>query len=93
MIEEKNLAIGIVCLYLNRQISSYAGFIVENKKEGSDLVNYKVLNNEDWLAFYFCEKKAFIDSLNEELSDWHSGITVTDYELDEDAGYIQFKIA
>ena len=93
MIEEKNLAIGIVCLYLNREISSYAGFIVENKKEGSDLVNYKVLDNEDWLAFYFCGKKAFIDSLNEELRAWHSGITVTDYELDEDAGYIYFKIA
>ena len=93
MIEEKNLTIGIVCLYLNRQISSYAGFIVENKKEGSDLVNYIALNDEDWYVFYFCKKNAVIDSLNEELSDWHSGITVTDYELDEDAGYIQFKIA
>ena len=93
MIEEKNLAIGIVCLYLNRQISSYAGFIVENKKEGSDLVNYKVLNDEDWLVFYFCKKNAVIDSLNEELRNWDSDITVTDYELDEDAGYIQFKIA
>ena len=93
MIEEKNLAIGIVCLYLNRQIDGYAGFIVVNKKEGSNLVNYKASENEDWFVFYFCKKKAIIDSLNEELRDWHSGITVTDYELNEDAGYIQFKIA
>ena len=93
MIEEKNLAIGIVCLYLNRQIDSYAGFIVENQKEGTNLVNYKASENEDWYVFYFCKKKAVIDSLNEELRNWDSDITVTDYELDEEAGYIQFKIA
>lgn len=93
MIEEKNLAIGIVCLYSNRQISSYAGFIVENQKENSYLVKYKVLNDEDWLVFYFCKKEAVIDGLNEELRNWGADITVTDYELDEEAGYIQFKIA
>lgn len=94
MIEEKDLLVGALCRFLNAEISVYAWFIRNDKKEDSDIVTYEVSGNSDWFVFDFVIRKdIIIDSLNEELRVWRSGITVTDYELDEDAGYIQFKIA
>jgi hypothetical protein len=94
MIEKKDLLVGALCRFLNAEISVYACFIIDNKKEDSDIVTYEVSGNSDWFVFDFVNRKdIIIDSLNEELRDWRSDITVTDYELDEDAGYIYFKIA
>jgi hypothetical protein len=94
MIEEKDLLVGALCRFLNAEISVYAWFIINDKKEGSDIVTYEVSGNSDWFVFDFVNRKdIIIDSLNEELRVWRSGITVTDYELDEKAGYIYFKIA
>ena len=92
MIEKNNLYIDALCEYFDEEINNYAGFIVENEKEDSDIVNYKVIDNNDLLLFDFVNKNAIIDSLNEELGVLDSAIAVTDYELDEYAGYIQFKI-
>jgi len=93
MIEKNNLNIDALCEYFDEEINNYAGFIVENEKEDSDIVNYKVLDNNDLLVFDFVDKNAIIDSLNEELGFLDAGIAVTDYEIDIAAGYIQFKIA
>lgn len=92
MIEKNNLYIDALCEYFDEEINNYAGFIVENEKEDSDIVNYKVLDNNDLLVFDFVDKNAVIDSLNEELGILDADIAVTDYEIDIAAGYIQFKI-
>lgn len=92
MIEKNNLNIDAICEYFDQQISIYAGFIVENEEEDSDRVTYKCLDSVDWLLFDFCKKDAVIDSLNEELGVLDAGIAVTDYEIDEETGYIQFRI-
>lgn len=92
MIEKSNLKIDALYYYLNHQISVYAGIIIGRQKEDSDIVNYKVSDNSDWFVFDFVDKDVVIGSLNEELRDWDTDIAVTDYEIDREAGYIQFKI-
>lgn len=95
MIEKNNLYIDALCEYFDEEINNYAGYLIghEETKVDSDIVNYKVLDNNDLLVFDFVDKNAVIDSLNEELGVCDAGFAVTDYEIDRAAGYIQFKIA
>ena len=92
MIEKNNLNISALCDWFTIKGNNFACYLIRNKEENSNIVNYKVSDNEDWFLPDFVEKNAVIDSLNEHLDIFDAGFTVTDYEIDREAGYIQFKI-
>lgn len=93
MIEKDNLKIDTMCLYSTNQISKYALPIIAHRKEGSDIVKFKILDKLDFFIFHFIDKAAVIDGINKELRIMGEDIAVTDYGVDRDSNMITFEIA
>lgn len=93
MIEKDNLKIDTMCLYCTHQIGKYVLPIIAHRKEGSDIVKFKILDKLDFFLFIFIDMNAVIDDINKELRIMGEDIAVTDYRVDRDSNMITFEIA